>query len=314
MTYILRRIAATVPILIGLTLIAFLLGVIAPGDPAAEALRLGGMTEPTEIEIQAMRAKLGLDKPIFLQYADWLGRAVQGDLGTSYMTQKPVAEELLYRLPATAMLALTAVLFAVIIGVSLGTVLAMAFNTPLDHLGRVLALAVTSIPGFWLAILLISMLVEELHLLPTSGYGSWRHLVLPAIALGAGSSATLMRLTRAAVLEVLSQDYIQAARAKGLPPVLLSLRHVLPNALNPVITVVGLNLGHILGGSVVMETIFAWPGIGRFVVDAIFRRDYPAIQGYVIFSGIVFILINLLVDLIYHFLDPRVRLGEKVQQ
>ncbi|QGP93849.1 Glutathione transport system permease protein GsiC [Neomoorella glycerini] len=311
--YILRRLGAGIPTLLGITLIAFLLGVIAPGDPAAEVLRLGGMTEPTQEEIQAMRQQMGLDKPLPVQYMNWVGRALQGDLGTSYMTGRPVAGELLSRLPATALLALAAVTFAVLFGIPLGVLMAIKSDTFMDHLGRAGALTLTSMPGFWLAILLIGLTAERLHLLPTSGFGTWQHLLLPAIVLGAGTSATLMRLTRATLLDVLGQDYIRAARAKGLSSGVVVLRHALPNAFIPLLTVIGLNLGHILGGSVVVEVIFAWPGIGRLAVDAIFRRDYPVIQGYVVFTGLVFLSLNLIVDLLYRLLNPQVRLGESAE-
>ncbi|ULL14042.1 ABC transporter permease [Paenibacillus sp. H1-7] len=313
MKYLLRRWVAAIPVLIGVSLIAFALSVLSPGDPAVEALSQSGVREPTEQEAAAMREQLGLNAPYAVQYGRWLANAVQGDLGTSYMTKEPVSAELLRRLPVTLSVSLMAVLFAAGIGIPLGILMALRKNSVIDHAGRAIGLLFLSIPGFWLAILLITLLSEKLQLLPTSGYGTWRHIVMPAIVLAAGTGAVLMRLTRAALLEVWGQHYIVTAKAKGLHDVRIMLRHGLRNALIPIVTVLGTYFGAILGGSVIVEVIFALPGIGRFAVEGIYRRDYPVIQGYVVFTGLVYILFNLLVDLSYIVIHPQMRLGARMR-
>ncbi|MFE5321361.1 nickel ABC transporter permease [Paenibacillus sp. NPDC056579] len=313
MKYLLRRWVAAIPVLIGVSLIAFALSVLSPGDPAVEALSQSGVREPTEQEIASMREQLGLNAPYAVQYGRWLANAVQGDLGTSYMTKEPVSAELLRRLPVTLSVSLMAVLFAAGTGIPLGILMALRKNSLIDHAGRAIGLLFLSIPGFWLAILLITLLSEKLQLLPTSGYGTWRHIVMPAIVLAAGTGAVLMRLTRAALLEVWGQHYIVTAKAKGLHDVRIMLRHGLRNALIPIVTVLGTYFGAILGGSVIVEVIFALPGIGRFAVEGIYRRDYPVIQGYVVFTGLVYILFNLLVDLSYIVIHPQMRLGARMR-
>lgn len=301
------------PVLVGISFIAFTLSVASPGDPAVEALSLSGIREPTEQEIAAKRQELGLDDPLLVQYANWLFRAVQGDLGTSYMTKEAVSEELLRRLPVTMSVSAVAVLLAVVTGIPLGTLMAFKKDSLLDSAGRIAALAFISVPGFLLAILLIALFSEKLHWLPTSGYGTWKHLIMPAAVLASGTSAVLMRLTRAAVLEALHQSYILTARAKGLRETRIAVVHALRNALIPLVTVVGSYFGAILGGSVIVEVIFAVPGIGRFAMDGIYRRDYPVIQGYVVFTGLVYVAFNLLVDLSYLILHPQMRLGGRLQ-
>ncbi|MCS7464714.1 ABC transporter permease [Paenibacillus doosanensis] len=313
MAYLIRRIAAAIPILIGISLVAFVLSAASPGDPAVEALTQNGVKEPSEQEIAAMREQLGLNDPFAVQYGRWLFKAVQGDLGTSYMTKESVSAEIVRRLPVTLSVSLLAVLFAAGGGIPLGMLMALKKNGPLDHVGRAVALIVVSVPGFWLAILLITLFSEKLHWLPTSGYGSLRHLIMPAVVLASGTSAVLMRLTRASLLEVWNHNYILTAKAKGLHDALIMLRHALRNALIPLVTVLGTYFGAILGGSVIVEVIFALPGIGRFAIDGIFRRDYPVIQGYVVFTGVVYVAFNLLVDFSYVLIHPQMRLGGKLR-
>ncbi|WP_028551609.1 nickel ABC transporter permease [Paenibacillus sp. UNC451MF] len=313
MTYFFRRLAAAIPVLIGISFIAFALSVASPGDPAVESLSLNGIKEPTEQEVAAKREELGLNDPLTVQYAHWLWKASHGDLGISYMTKESVSGELLRRLPVTLSVSGLALLIAVGTGIPLGMLMALKKNKPLDHAARILALTLVSIPGFWLAILLITVFSEKLHWLPTSGYGTFKHLIMPAIVLAAGTSAVLMRLTRAALLEVWNQAYIVTAKAKGLRDIHTLFIHALRNAMIPLITVIGSYFGTILGGSVIVEVIFAIPGIGRFAMDGIFRRDYPVIQGYVVFTGFVYVSFNLLVDLSYLVIHPQMRLGGKLQ-
>lgn len=311
--YLCRRLLAAVPLLIGATLIAFLLGVAAPGDPAREALGMSGVREPTEQELQAMREQLGLHRPLAVQYGLWLVKAAQGDLGVSYITKEPVAKELLYRLPHTLALAVSAVLIAALTGIPLGIWMAARRNRWEDHLGRTIALLLVSVPGFWLAILFILLFSETWGLLPTSGFGGWRELLMPSAVLASGTGAVLMRLSRAAMLEVMSQNYMITAKAKGLGELGVLIGHGLKNMLIPVVTVLGSSFGGIVGGAVIVEVIFAIPGIGRYAVEAIYRRDYPVIQGYVLFTSIVYVLFNLLVDLVYTWVQPQIRLGGTVR-
>jgi len=313
MMYFLRRIAAAIPVMMGISLIAFALSAASPGDPAVEALTLNGVNEPTQSEIDAKRAELGLNDPMAVQYVHWLWRACHGDLGTSYMTKESVSGELLRRLPVTLSVSGMALIIAVGTGIPLGMLMALMKNTAVDHTARIAALSLVSIPGFWLAILMIAVFSEKLHWLPTSGYGTIKHLIMPAIVLAAGTSAVLMRLTRAALLEVWNQAYIVTAKAKGLRDIRILLIHALRNAMIPLITVIGSYFGAILGGSVIVEVIFAIPGIGRFAMDGIFRRDYPVIQGYVVFTGLVYVAFNVLVDFSYLVIHPQLRLGGKLQ-
>jgi peptide/nickel transport system permease protein len=304
---------AAFPILLGISLVAFALGVIAPGDPAVEALSQNGFSQPTLEEIEIMRSMLGLDAPLSKQYVHWVIKAVQGDLGVSYMTGASVTGEILRRLPYTFNLSLLAICISMSVGLPMGILMAMKNNTMLDNFGRVVAIAFVSIPGFWLAILLITFFAENLQLLPTSGYGTWTHLILPAVVLATGTTGVIIRLSRAAILEVLNENYILTAKAKGLSAGIIFFKHAFLNSLTSVVTLLGTYFGNILGGSVIVEVIFAIPGIGAFAVDGIYRRDYPVIQGYVVFTGLVFIIFNLFIDLVYMLINPQVKLGGQVK-
>lgn len=312
-SYILRRLFLAVPVLLGATLIAFVLGVIADGDPAREALAQSGIAEPSAAEVEAMGIELGLDRPLIVQYGDWLAHAVQGDLGKSYITGRPVAEELARRLPVTLTLALCAVAVAAFVGIGGGLAMGYWHGRFIDHAGRIVSLVTLSMPGFWLAILLIILFAETLQILPTSGYGSPEHLVLPAIVLASGTSAVLMRLTRSVMLEVLHQPYVTAARGRGLSERTVVFGHVLRNMLVPIVTVLGTYFGAILGGSVIVEYIFSIPGIGRYAIDGIFSRDYPVIQGYVVFTALIFVGFNLIIDLLCFWISPKTRVGGAVR-
>jgi peptide/nickel transport system permease protein len=306
--YLLRRLAYLVPVWLGISFIAFALANLTPGDPARLMLQRELGRQPTGDEVALARAEMGLDDPFVIRYGRWLGDAVSGNLGTSYRTGEPVLGALLGRFPYTLQIAILGLLGAVALALPLGILGAVWRNSPLDHLSRVLALIGAAMPSYWVAYLLILVFAVRLQLLPVAGRGTWQHLVLPAVTLGLAASASLMRLTRSEMLEVLGQDFVRTGWAKGLGARAVVVGHALRNALIPVMTVAGMRFAGLLGGAVIVETIFAWPGIGKFVLDSIFDRDYPVIQGFVVFMGTVFLLINLLVDLGYAALDPRIRL------
>lgn len=306
--YILRRLFLLVPVWLGITLLAFGLGRLAPGDPARQIAERRSDSPPTQEQIERVRRAYGLDDPLPVQYVRWVGNALQGDLGQSFKTGGPVLRELVDRFPATLQVGICGMLVGVMLALPLGILAAVRRGSFVDQLSRLTALAGASLPSFWLGFLLIILFSVKLGLLPVAGRGSPQHLILPAVTLGLGMAAPLTRLTRSSMLEVLGEDYIQTARAKGLRQRTVILRHGLRNALIPMVTVIGMSFGHLLGGAVIVETVFAWPGVGKFVVDGILARDYPLIQGYVLFMGTVFVLTNLAVDLLYVRIDPRVRL------
>jgi peptide/nickel transport system permease protein len=310
LAYVARRILSLLPVWVGISLLAFALANLAPGDPAQLILLRQTGELPTEEAVQRLREQLGLDDPFPVRYGRWLADAARGDLGTSLRTGEAVLQALLDRFPATLLLAVAALLLGLLIGIPLGTLAAARRDSGFDHASRIGVLLGASIPNFWLGYLFILLFAVGLGWLPVAGWGSWQHLVLPALTLAVGGIAGLTRLTRSTVIEELQADYVRTARAKGLPERAV-VRHALRNALNPIVTLTGVRFGRLLAGAVVVETVFAWPGIGKLVVDAIYDRDYPTIQGFVLFTGTVFVLLNLLVDLGYAWLDPRVRLTGK---
>jgi peptide/nickel transport system permease protein len=309
--YVVRRVAYLIPVWLGITLLAFVVGQFAPGDPAQTLFVRQHLRPPSPPELERMRHELGLDRPVVERYVRSVSHAVRGDLGTSLTSGRPVRQELLDRLPATLELSSAATLLAVLLGLPLGMVAALRRNSALDQLTRGGALVAASIPSFWLAYLLIILFSVKLDLLPSFGYGGLDHLVLPALALGLGEAAFIARLARSTLLEVLGEDYITTARAKGLSERRVIGLHAMKNALGAVVTQVGLVFGYLFAYSVVVEVIFVWPGISRLAVEAITQRDYPMIQGFVVCSGTVFILVSLVVDLVYQLLDPRVALSEQ---
>ncbi len=309
MPYVARRVAYLIPTWVAITLLAFLVAQLAPGDPASGYFeRLNGRP-PARVELARTRHQLGLDQPAAERYLHWLEHAVKGDLGRSYSSGLPVTHELLSRFPATLELASVATLLAVLLGVPLGILAAIRRNSAIDHITRGASLIVGSAPSFWVAYLLIILFSVKLHLLPSFGTGGLDHLVLPALALGFGEAGLIARLSRSSMLEVLGEDYITTARAKGVPERRVIWLHALKNALIAVVTQIGLVFGFLLAYSAIVEVIFVWPGIGRLAVDAINQRDYPMIEGFVVFAGTIFILVNLAVDLLYLALDPRISLG-----
>lgn len=311
--YIGRRLAQLVPTVLGISVLAFLLGRLAPGDPAHIAfVRLRGR-QPGAAELQRFREQLGLEGSLIRQFFDWFAGLFRGDLGVSFATGRPVAEELLSRLPATLQLAAAGLLVALVVAIPVGVVAALYRNRAADHLLRIGAMFGASVPSYWLAYLLIIAFAVNMHLLPSGGRGGLSHLVLPALALGLGDSAILARLTRSSLLEVLEEDYVRTARAKGLPEWKVLTRHGLGNAMNAVATQAALAFGWLIAYSAIIEIIFVWPGIGRLALEAITARDYAVIQGFVVLAGVLFVLINLAVDILYVWLDPRVTLGSTRQ-
>ncbi len=281
---------------------------LAPGDPALVVLRAQGTQRITPENLEQVRREMGLNDPAPVQFGRWLWRVLQLDLGTSVRTGTPVAELLLARLPASIQLAFVSFLLAGLIALPIGIVTAVKQRTLVDHTGRVFAFLGASMPSFWLALLLIFAFAVKLGWLPALGYGKTQHLVLPALTLSLGIAPTYARLLRASMVEVLSQPYITTARAKGVLERAVIIQHALRNALIPFVTVLGMSFAHLLSGAVVVETIFAWPGIGKLVVDAILSRDFPIVQAFVLLVAALFVLANLVVDLSYRFLDPRIRL------
>lgn len=307
--YLVRRVLVAVPTLAALSLLIFVLVSLAPGDPAEElARRRLAPREPTPADVARFRAELGLDRPFLVQYASWLGGAVGGDLGTSFTRQTPVWDEIRRALPATAELASSAFLVALLVGVPLGLVAALLHRRWPDHFLRLLALAGASVPGFFLAYLLIIVFASRLGWLPVAGRHGLDALVLPSMALAVGPTAIVSRLLRSSLLEVQGEDYLRTARSKGLSRHRSIAVHAMPIASIPVVTYLGTLLGALLDGVVIAEVIFAWPGLGRLTVEAISARDYPMIQGLVLFAGVVYFVMNVAVDLSYRILDPRIRL------
>jgi len=307
--YLVRRVLVLVPTWLGISLFAFALANLAPGDPAEAILGERMEEPPTPEQIEAFRERLGLNDPFLVQYGRWVAGAATGDLGTSFRTGEPVLTELASRLPTTLQLAIPAFVVAVVIALVVGVISAVHRNSWTDHLSRVAALLGDSVPSFVLAYVLIIVFAVQLGLFPVAGRGGWEHLVLPVLTLGLATTASLTRLTRSSLLEVLQEDYVRTAWAMGLPPQTVILRYALKNALIPVVTLAALILAGFVTGTVIVETVFAWPGVGKYVVDAIFDRDYAVIQGFVVFTGTVFVLVNLVVDVLYTCLDPRVRIS-----
>jgi peptide/nickel transport system permease protein len=306
--FVLRRLLYLVPVWIGISLVAFLLTNLTPGDPARLALQRELGRQPTTEETAAAREQMGLNDPAPVRYINWLGDALTGDLGTSYRTGTPVLESLAERFPNTLQIAGIGLVLAIVIAIPLGVLAAVYRQGVADHFSRIFALLGASMPSYWIAYLLILLFSVRLGILPVAGSQTWQHAVMPALTLGIGGSASLMRLTRSETLETLNQDYIRTARAKGLRSPTVLTRHALRNTMIPISTVLGMRFAGMLGGAVIVETIFSWPGIGKLMVDAIFDRDYPMIQGFVLFMGTEFLLINLIVDLGYGLIDPRIRL------
>ncbi|MDI9505031.1 MAG: ABC transporter permease [Bacillota bacterium] len=301
--YIFRRILFLIPVLIGVSFIVFSLLYITPGDPARIVLG----DQATEEAVQEFRNKEGLNDPFLVQYGRYVLKAIHGDIGRSYMTRRPVSGEILSAFPATIRLAALSMLIAIMLGVPFGIISAIRQYSFFDSVTMVFAMVGLSMPVFWLGILLILFFSVHLRWLPSSGFNTMAAMILPSVTLAAQSIAIVTRMTRSSMLEVVRQDYIRTVRAKGQKESVVIWRHALGNALIPVVTVVGLQFGHLLGGAVLTESIFSIPGVGRLMVDAIKMRDYPLVQGGVLYIAVAFSLVNLLVDLVYAWVDPRIK-------
>ena len=304
LTYLLRRLAGLATTLVVVALLVFLFVHLLPGDPA----RLAAGPDADAQTVALVRSDLGLDRPLLQQFGRFFGHALQGDFGRSVRTKRPVSTEIAERFAPTLWLTLTAMLWSVTLGLALGVASALWRNRWPDRVGMSLAVSGVSFPSFALGMLLMQLFSVRLGWLPTVGADSWRHYILPSLTLGAGVAAVMARFTRSALIDILQEDYVRTARAKGLGEASVVLRHALRNALIPVVTMMGLQFGFLLGGSIVVEVVFNWPGVGRLLVDAVEMRDYPIIQALVLLFSLEFIVINLLVDLVYAWINPSIRL------
>ncbi len=329
--YVVKRLLQAIPVLLGLSIVVFLLMHVFSPDPAPVVLG----EHATQAQMLAWRDSMGLNKPLVQQYFSFLLGFLHGDLGVSYYTHASVTKEIMSRFPATVELALVAIVLASVIGIALGVVSAVHKGTPIDAVSMLLALVGISMPIFWSGVLMIILFSGVLHWLPSGGrinpllapvggtglflvdtllsgdleafVDALRHIILPALALSLYSMAIITRMTRSSMLDALNEDYVRTARAKGLTPRRVHKHHALRNAMLPVTTVIGLQLGSLLGGAMLTETVFAWPGIGKFIVDSILKSDFPIVQGTVMLIGVIFVVINLVVDIVYAFLDPRIK-------
>ncbi len=303
--FILKRLAQIIPVTLGVPLVVFLIMQMIPGDPAI-ILAGEGASQETVAEL---RENLGLNKPLAVQYTDYIKNLLQGDMGNSLKNNQPVFEEITSRLPITIELAFYSILITIVLGLIAGIISAIRPYSLMDVGLMVVALLGISLPSFWLGILLMYVFSVQLHWLPVAGWDSAKHIILPAVTLGAGGAAIVARMTRSSMLEVVNQDYIRTAKAKGLKGYIIILKHALRNALIPVITVVGLQFGSLLGGTVLVESVFAVNGLGRMIVDAIRTRDIPVVQGGVLVASLIFVFINLFVDILYRFFNKRMDLN-----
>jgi ABC-type dipeptide/oligopeptide/nickel transport system permease component len=303
--YLARRLLLTIPVLAGVATLVFLLIHLVPGDPAQSMLGEGAAPQ----DVAALRSRLGLDQPLPVQFGRFISGVVRGDLGTSLRTGEPVAASIASRMPATAELAFAAMLVALLIAVPLGVAAAVWKGTIVDHGAMTLALVGVSIPNFWLGPMMAILFAIELGWLPVSGRGTIAHLVLPSVTLGAALAAILARMTRASLLEELRELYVTASRARGASRARAVWCHAFRNSLVPVVTIVGLQSGSLLTGAIITETIFSWPGVGRLLIQSINFRDYPMVQGCILLIAITYVMVNLVTDLVYGWLDPRIRLA-----
>ncbi len=301
--YLVQRLIGILPVLLLISVLVFAFVHLLPGDPA----RLVAGQDATEQDVAVVRTALGLDRPLWEQYITYVGNVLQGDFGTSLKTRRPVSEEIGERFMPTFWLTVISMAWATVFGLVIGVSSAVRRGRWQDHGGMLVAVSGISLPSFWLGLLLIDWFSVRLGWFPTSGYGTWAHFVLPSITLGAGVAAVMARFTRSSFIEIAREDYVRTARAKGVFERLVVWKHVLRNALIPIITMVGLQFGFLLGGSIVVETVFAWPGLGRLLVDSVSFRDYPVIQAEILLFSLEFILINLLVDVLYALVNPEIR-------
>lgn len=307
--YLGKRIVSLVIVLFGISLVAFFLGTASPGDPAEEVLRRNGVELPTEQQLEDMREELGFNRPWIERYLNWLENALHGNLGTSFFDRRDVGDEIARRLPMTLRLSFLAMAMTICMGIGTGIFMALNRNKITDKVLRGVSILLLSVPGFWLALFLILIFSEKLRLLPTSGYSGWQSLLMPAFVLSSSTIGVTARLTRGSLLKELGEQYILVANSKGMTDRKVIIKHALQNSLIPIITVLGNYFGGILGGSAIIESVFALPGLGSYVLSAIEGRDYFVVQGYVLFSGCIYVLVTLLIDLLYLFINPKIRQG-----
>ncbi|MDR2332812.1 MAG: glutathione ABC transporter permease GsiC [Burkholderiaceae bacterium] len=303
LNYFLKRLVGLLPTLLIVAILVFMFVHMLPGDPA----RLAAGPDADEATVQMVRKELGLDQPLPTQFVQFFGRMLQGDFGTSMSTHRPVSAEIGERFMPTLLLTFTSMVWSVIFGMGIGIISAVYRNQWPDRLGMAIAVSGISFPAFALGMLLMQIFSVDLGWLPTVGADTWKHYILPSITLGAAVAAVMARFTRASFVEVVSEDFVRTARAKGLNERVVILKHCLRNAMIPVITMMGLQFGFLLGGSIVVEAVFNWPGVGRLLVDAVNTRDYPLIQTLVLMFSLEFILINLVVDMLYGYINPTIR-------
>jgi glutathione transport system permease protein len=304
LAYLIKRLAGTIPVLVAVSIFVFGFVHALPGDPA----RLEAGPEASPADIAAIRTDMGLDGPIWTQYLRWADNTLHGRLGRSSKTRQPVATVIGERFMPTLWLTVVAMAWSTVVGIGIGVMSGIRRGRWQDRAGMVLAISGVSFPGFWLGLLLIDLFSVRLGWLPTGGYGTWQHFVMPAFTLGLGVAAVMARFTRSAFVEVSQEDYVRTARMKGVSDASVAWKHTLRNALIPVITLTGLQFGFLLGGAIVIETVFSWPGLGRLLVDSVSFRDYPVIQAEIMLFSLEFVLINLLVDLLYAVANPEIRL------
>lgn len=308
--YIIKRLIHLIPVLFGITFLTFAITYFSPGDPAVLMLSATGISPSPEL-VQKVREELGLNNPFLVQYFHWLMGVFKGNFGNSYKYSKPVLDLILAALPATFKLAGTSLIAMMLIALPLGIMSALHRNKILDYIIRVISFFGISMPGFWVGLLLMYIFSIKLKILPVMGDTGWKSIILPMITLTIAMASKYTRQLRAAVLEEISQDYVIGARARGVKERAILFGHVMQSSLLSIVTLLGLSLGSLLGGTAIVETIFSWPGVGKLAVEAIFSRDYPLIQGYVVWMTVIYVLINLIVDISYYFLDPRIRLEKR---
>ncbi len=303
LSYIIKRILSVIPVLFIVITVVFFAFKLIPGDPAI--MYAGEQAEPETLE--RVRHEMGLDQSVLTQYVKYISRLVRGDMGKSFIVRKPVAGEVFYRFKNTLKLSVVAIILAIFLGIAFGLISAIKYETGFDYFFTVLSITGISIPVFWLAMLMMYIFSIQLKLLPMAGNASWKNYIMPSICLAAYSVAFITRMTRSAILELIGDDFVRTARAKGVKERLVLFRHILRNALIPIITIVGLRFGYMLGGAIITETVFAWPGMGRLLVMSVKHRDIPMVQGCLLVFSVSFVLINLIVELMYGIVDPRVR-------
>ncbi len=309
--YIGKKLLTLIPVLFGITVLAFVLGVSAPGDPVEAILNPDGTQIVSERDYAIVRERLGLDDPIPVQYVKWLKNAVSGEFGRSFFTNKEIEDQIAYRLPYTVKLACFGMALTVLFGIGGGLLMAVCRDTWVDHLLRTVSTLFLSVPGFWLAILMILIFCEQLHWLPTSGLHGFLSYIMPGITVSVSTIGVCARLTRTSVLDEIGRQYVTVASAKGMKARMVTLRHAFRNSLIPITTFLGNYFAGILGGSSVAEVIFNIPGIGNYAVSAVQSRDYLVVQAYVLFTGLVYVVMNLVIDLLYLVINPKIRVGEK---